>query len=486
MLVPFGEWLPDLAAVSHGGATVARNVLPDVNSYRPLNRLSPGGETVGAPVLGAHWARADSGIVRNFVGTSSALFLQNTTSWTDVSRSPAYSGATNWEFTKFGNRVIAVSAIDDPQYYDLDSSTTFDDLGGSPPRANRIAVVRDFVVLGDLVGEPDTLAWSGFNNSEVWTPDPVTGSDTQRLFGAGGGIKRIVPGDYGVIFTENSIYRMSLDPETIFRFDEIEPGRGTPVGNSVGWFGRTIFYYGRDGFYAFDGRQSTPIGANKVNRWFESVASSADLSSMRCAVDPNRTLVFWAFKTIAGAYNDRLLIYNWAVNRWAYADVTTSLITDFAQAGYTLDELDAVLGGGIDTSSILVDDRAYAGGAPALVAFDSADQIATFSGAALDADLETHEVSGADPQTPSPARRLFVRGARPLVDAPSGLTTTVRLGTRSMLAGSVAYSDPLPMDPSGTALAAVDARYPRVRVGLSGDFNHAIGVELDAIPSGRI
>ena len=39
-VIPFGEWLPDLAEYSNPGALIALNVIPQLQSYRALNDLS--------------------------------------------------------------------------------------------------------------------------------------------------------------------------------------------------------------------------------------------------------------------------------------------------------------------------------------------------------------------------------------------------------------------------------------------------------------
>lgn len=52
------------------------------------------------------------------------------------------------------------------------AGNTFADLAGSPPKARRITVVGDFIVMGNLdeggTQYPNRVRWSGFNNSEAW------------------------------------------------------------------------------------------------------------------------------------------------------------------------------------------------------------------------------------------------------------------------------------------------------------------------------
>src|SRR5262249_51632295 len=133
-------------------------------------------------------------------------------------------------------------------------------------------------------------------------------------------------------------------------------------------------------------------------------------------VDPINKLFFWSYPGAgnSGGTPNRLLIYNWALQRWSYADVTAELVFRSLSEGYTLESLDAT-GYNLDTLPYSLDSRAWTGGSPFLSAFDSAHKLALFNGATLAAQLETTNFAldgGA---------RVFVSGVRPLIDggAPS-------------------------------------------------------------------
>jgi hypothetical protein len=479
VVVPIGEWLPDLPDRDIGGALEAKNCIPEAKSYRSLNDLSAFSDALTNACVGAFWARDDSGTLFNFAGDSGELYnLLADNTWDAVGGASAPYSASNWDFAKFGERVIAVSDGDTPQYWDMGTSSAFADLPNAPTAA-RVGVVRDFVVLGDMdtLG-PSYVVWSGYNNSEIWTPSVRTQSDQQQLFGRAGSVQRIVPGEYGVIFCENSIYRMTYEgPPTVFRFDEVERRRGTPAPNSVVWSGPNVWYYSHDGFYYFDGVKSIPISDNRIAKWFQDNAAVNALDTMRGAIDRRNRLIIWAFKsTSSAAQNNRLLIYNWSVpprGRWSWAEVDTQIIEEYVTPGLTLDQLDTPLPNGIDTDSIPVDSLEFAGGSLSLQAFNASNQSATFSGSPLVAELDTKE------DAPKYEGRRIVNAVRPLVEGSSQTVVTAAVGTRNTLRGSPSFTAFKGENGlNGEINHIVNARYARYRLSISGGFRHANGVAL--------
>lgn len=482
MRIEFGEWLPDLRDALNPGATEAKNCIPLVDSYTCLKDLQSFTNALTAPCVGSGWFTDSGDNVYNFAGDSDDLYrLLNNNTWDEISKTTgAYNTATNWELAKFGDRVIAVNVNDAPQYYDMGTSSIFADLPGAPPQAARIAVVRDFVVLGDLSNAPNTIQWSGFNNSELWTASRATQSDSQELFGNAGKVQRIVPGEYGVVFQEHSLRTMTyVGPPTVFRIDEVERGSGTPSPNSVVWFKNLVFYYGWDGFYVFDGQKSIPISDNKNADWIEENLDPAAVENMRGVYDRQNGLVFWAFSSSGTTVNNRIAIYNIKANRWAYGEVNTQHIAEFATSGYNLDTLTSSLGlADIDTASFRMDSSIYKGGALNIIAFDSSNQGASFDGAALTATLTTKEIGEHD-------KRLFTRGVRPLVEG-AGATASVRIGTREKTNGNVTYTMSQAVNDSGIADVRKASKYNRYEVSISGGFDHAYGVDVEGrLQSGR-
>lgn len=482
--IPFGEWLPDLPVSQNPGALIAQNVIPQLQSYRGLNSLASFSDALGSVCLGAFWAQDDTNVVFNFAGDKTKLYrLDNGINWTDVTRLAGGNyNAANWEYTKFGDRVIAANKANALQYYDLNTSSQFADLPGSPPNAKTIATVRDFVMLGDIAGlGPNYIQWSGYNNSELWTPSIATQADFQELFGRAGRVQRIVPGEYGVIFCEHSIFRADYaGPPVIFQIDELERKRGTPSPNSVAWTGTDVYYFGWDGFYHFDGVRSTPISHNRVSRWFTQNADGSAYGDIRAAVDRINRLVIWAFKSsVSASINDRLIIYNWGADKWSCAEIDTQVIDEYVSPGFSLDGLDTPLPLGIDLESIAVDSNQYQGGTVNIQAFNSLNKGATFDGTPLTSILDTKEISGPD------ARRLVTNSVRPLVEGNPSTTVTVQSGTRNALDENVNFALAKGLNGlNGEANIRINSRYQRFRLNITGGFDHANGVRAKLRLSG--
>ena len=484
-IIPFAEWTPDLPEYNNPGALIALNVIPQLQSYRSLNSLSSFTNALANVCLGVFWAQDSSNVVFNFAGDIDALYrLSGGTTWLDISGASAPYGSTNWEFTKFGSRVLA-TAIEAPiQKFDLDSDVAFSDLAGSPPQAKRIATVRDFVMLGDVQGlGPNFVQWSGYNNSELWTPSLATQSDFQEIFGRGGRVQRIVPGEFALIFLEQSIFRADyVGPPIVFQFDEIERKKGTPAPNSVTWSGGNTWYYGWDGFYVTQGRgDSQPISANRTANWFKDNAAVGGLDSMRGTVDRRNRLVLWAFRTSTTLpYNDRIIIYNWQADKWSYAEVDTQILDEFVSPGFTLDELDTPLPGGIDTDSIPVDSDQFAGGALSVQAFNTSNEAATFDGTPLNATMDTKEISGSE------NRRIYCNAVRPLIEAQGSSTITVQIGNRNRLQDNVNFTTAKALNNiNGEANVRVNSRYQRYRVNVANGLFHGNGVRVQLREAGR-
>ena len=81
-----------------------------------------------------------------------------------------------------------------------------------------------------------------------------------------------------------------------------------------------------------------------------------------------------------------------------------------------------------------------------------------------------------------PGRRAYLSGVRPLVDG----TATIQIGTRDLQEDTVSYGSAItPHSQTGLANTRSDSRYHRIRLNTTGDFTHAIGVDVEARQSGK-
>lgn len=480
VLVPAGEWLPDQVEFGNPGATVATNVIPWVgNSYKSFPSFVTLSSAIHNRAQGGYFARDKSGNVYNFVGTDTKLLQLFGTSFSDVTRvSGAYSTATDewWEFVQWGDTVVATNFADAVQTISL-GSANFTALAGSPPKARHLAVVREFLVLGNVddgTQYPKRVQWSGINNNELWTPSLNTLSDYQDLEGEGGWVQKVVGGEFGLVFTEKSIYRMTFAGyPTIFQFDEIEKSRGAYASQSVIRSGSVTFYLSDDGFYATAGSgESVAIGDGKIDRFFLDDLDTFYSYRINASVDPINKLVMWAYPGTgnSGGRPNRIIIYNIVRRKWSLVEVDTEILPRFASEGYTLDELDSITTD-LDALTPSLDSRVWTGGEQVLAGFDSSHRLGTFSGTAMSATVETLETQHI------PGSRAHVTGARPIVD---GNAATVAVGSRNLLSASESFGSAVSQNSSGVCPIRSNARYHRYRISTSGAFNFIQGVEVDA------
>ena len=172
------------------------------------------------------------------------------------------------------------------------------------------------------------------------------------------------------------------------------------------------------------------------------------------------------------------MIYNWAADKWSYCQVDTEVISEYLTTDFNLDQLDSPLPNGIDTDSIPVDSEAFRGGRVSMAAFDTSHKMGTFDGSSLSAELETKEI--ADPS----GNTLLLTGVRPLVDG-SSATVTVQSGTRTNQNENFTYGLAQAQNTLGKMSFRNKARYHRIRVNTTGEFNDAFGVDIDVSLGGK-
>jgi hypothetical protein len=445
-------------------------------------------DTMSARVQGAVLARGIGGAIAQFAGDATKLYRLNTsgTTWADVSRTSggAYSTPTDggWSFAQFGDLVIAVNGADAAQKFAIGSSTNFAALGGSPPTARFVTTVRDFLFMGRVSSLSNRVQWSGINNAETWASSQATQADFQDL-PDGGFVMGIVGGESGLVFQERSIKRATyVGVPTIFQFDEISRGIGTPAEGSLARYEGTVFFLSDDGFFAvLGGAELQPIGRDKVDRFFWNDVNQTYLNRITAAVDPINKLYVVSYPgsgSVDGTPN-RLLIYNWSVGRWSRAEVTLEMIHQAAsQAGFTLDQLDTV-SASLDALPFSLDNRIWTGvGRLLLAGFSPAHRIGFFGGSNMAATIDTTEAQII------PGRRALLRGLRPLVD---GGSPGVRIGARDLTSDDVSFGPAAVMTNYGVCPVRSSGRYHRARIEMpaGADWTHVQGIdEVQASPAG--
>ena len=421
MQVPFGEWLPDQPAYLNPGANEANNVYYAARSYKPFPSLVKfSTNNIGADSKGAGSFRSTSNVSNNFASTQTNIYKLDQGSFTSVKGSLTGTATDFFTFTQFGDYIIASNGVDAPLYYLMGTSTNFANLStiataGTPPVFRTSGVIRDFLVTGNQSANRNRVQWCGINDITTWTPGTKQ-ADLQDLPGSGGQIVAITSGEYGYVFRQN------------------------------------------DGFFEVSGDQVKPIGAEKVNRFFDVDLNKAFSDRIVAAVDPFNQLAIWLYPSSQDTANtsgicDRVIVYNYVTEKWSIADASASTIFTQFLGAYTVEQMD-LISGNLDNINISLDTAFWDGGQLSLGAINSSFESAIFSGDSGEVTLETSELELF------PGLRSDITEVRPIVDA----NATVAITTREKLVDQPVTSSYSSMVSSGTVPVRQSGRYIRANV----------------------
>lgn len=480
MIFPAPEWRPDQTNDGTGVSDedIIQNVIPDIDSYRPWQAQTIITGATTARVKGAIGVIANDRNAFDYAGDSNHLYRLASLTWiraTNVTVSATYSYSTSidqwWEFEHWGSTVIATNGFNPVQEITL-GGTNFADIAGTPPVAYHIAVVKDFVWLGNILNNPQRVQWSAINDSHSWTVDAATQADYQDLPGDGGHVQRIIGGNTASVFQERSIWKAQyVGSPGIFDF-----GNG-PVSKNIGLlapqsavrFGESIFFLSEGGFYRMDQTALSPIGQGRIDRTFLADLESQYVYRVQAVIHPIEKLYIVAIPGSgnSGGTPNKLYIYNFDADRWSVVKEDVEMLWRYISTGYTLEGLDPF--GTMDTLPATLDSSLWAGGQVSLAAFNTDHKTTVFNGTAKDAIVTTSEFA------PLQGRRAKIVRTRPLVDANSASVTPI---TRNRLADARVVGTQIAQNASGDVPIRANAQYFSFRVGTTGSFTRIRGVEV--------
>jgi len=342
-------------------------------------------------------------------------------------------------------------------------------LAGSPPIADLLTVVRDFVVLGRTNSNTQRLTWSGINDEEQWAAG-VEQSGSQ-IMPTGGDINGITGGEFGIVLQEHRIVRMTyVGVPLVFQFDEIADNLGCIARSSVCRIGATTYFLSHQGFARTDGNSVQVIGDEKVNRTALDLINRNFFSGMSCAVDPKNSLVFWAMPN--AATSTVVYVYNYSLDRWSsFGQVTQRFFMGLSE-GVTLEALSAAYPD-LETVPASLDDDQWKGGYPLVMLIDSARRLGVLGGTPKAAQFVTGDVPLAG------GRMAKLRRLRVLADTVSGLAVTISGAARR---GDVVSRDTFTgVNRFGDIPVRSAWRYPKVEVAIAAgtQWTEATGVEVE-------
>lgn len=448
LLINLSGFEPDRAGHDGGVVIVANNTFPIVNGWGPMPSLAAYfTEVLPGDCRGFASFERKNGEFVMYAGTVDSLYRLDPGGWVDVTRTAGGNYSTPigsyWRFKSFGDLVIAVNGYDAPQVVDYDAGVDeFANLDGSPPIADDIGIVGDFVFLNDVNNRRRLIycGTSGPNTATSWT----VGTDLCDEYIAPDGGNIATPpmlGEFGLfIQSEGTARRVVLqagDPDRAFRFEKLEGVKGAIRTYSAIASNSAIFYLTEDGFYALDaGGNNVPIGEGKVNKYFRQNTDVNRLSEVLAFYDPFGKRVFWAhYFDDSSQYFDRLIGYDTSQQRFFTAEITAQHWGTLATPGQTLEGLDALYAT-LDVVPVSLDSAIFSS-SRAIGAFDGTGLPGSLSGNPLDATIRI------SPTHFAPPGRAILKSMYPIGQTGSA-EITARVGKAEYAGGSTTWAGPYP------------------------------------------
>lgn len=484
--VTFGEWLPSLADYKNPGLTEALNVLPGPDGYGPFPSKVASDIDLSASVIGAKRLERDDGTRVIVAGTTADLFVIVSGTATASSLGLSLASTDIWQFEQFGDFVFATTKNGDTYYLtDINSDTSFSAAPGSPPKANALARIGDFLFFGDLEDidasdQPYRVRWSPFNNpAGTYETNIATQASFVDMPTRYGPVVGLSGGQIGLIFQKYGISRIQyVGGATAFRKEVVDEERGCVATGSIVRVGPVSYFLGHDGFCRSDGSQVDVVSSSRVWDWFRENSNLTFLSAVQGAVDwPNRAVV-WAYYGADRTSFTGLLVYSWEQNKWSRVTVDLDWLVESTTTGTSLEDVASTYSN-IDTMSLSLDSLEFAARGRVLSCFDGG-VLNDFSGTAMQAMMETGDYQ------PAPGLRSFVSEVTPLIENIDG-NTLAAVGTRERTGASVTFTGNVAQGSHGFIPFNADGRYFRTRLTVppAANWDKCTGVQVEYVPSGR-
>lgn len=479
--ITFGEWMPDMAPHMSPALAEATNVLPVAGAYAPFPGLVPlTGTTLPSAAMGFFATPQADGTAAVYAATATKIY-QIISGATTVAYDAGSILARPWWFAVLNGKIITGNELVAP--VSGAPTTTFTALAGAPPAAKVGAIVeRNFLVLGNLTSDgidgfqPARVRWSGFNNPGTWGTNVGTQADFEDMVDTGGPVVAITGRSTGTVFQRKAITRMQyVGGSVVFSFTVIELGRGPVSTGAVCDIGSMVFFRADDGFFAWDGTASTPIGTDKVDRWFAEHCESTRFDLISSAFDPVSRCVMWAFPEKGYSSNSKIIAFSLADQKWSLINFPAQKIATSISFARTLESMPTP-----DADALLSwDDSQFAGSLPVLSGIDGTNTYGNFTGANLPASIATGDFQA------QPGQRSYVNSVRPITDAATG---KIAVGEREQSGHDVVVWQPaVAQGVDGACPLRFDARYLRYRLttDVGDDWSRAVGLEISLRGTGK-
>lgn len=451
------------------------------------------GAVTGNPRAAQEFTSQTSGMRYPFIGTASKIYrVELDYSLTDCTRTSGgdyVCGENTWSWAQYGDWLVANNGSDAPQILkDFGNAMTgFEALAGSPPIGKYSLLVNGHLIIGHCLISaaryPKTIAWSGLENLETWTPSITTGADQQDFPDAIGeitGIARI--GDGFGVWHENSITIGWWEGyPTYFNFSRNKFTGMGGIPNTMVSVGNYCFFWDWLDFYVTNGiNDPQPIGAGIKS----TVLGSLDVTrtyKISSAYDYARGLIYWAYPSTSSSTGDadRILVYNPRTKQYTLIDLDVACLCNIHSSSTLLDAMDTLYPT-LDAITIPFDSPFWKGSQVLFGGVTTGGKLFDFTGAALTGTIETGEIRGENAND-----RVAIQQVRPWIASPAASSVSARIGRRNSEIDSVSYSASRDMQTSGRIPVSSSARLVRVEL-TTGQHSGLTGMDADVVPIGEI
>jgi hypothetical protein len=482
--IPFAEWQPDTGVLGDSAGD-AKGVYSYGRRYQPLLEGTSYGvnATTADRALGYFGAKQGTNQIQNFFGDRHKLYHLVNHVMTDISRVAGYNADPDsaWKFDQYNDYVIAACPGAPVQIYQMGADSIFADLGiGEADTCGRIGP-HMLVIQGNI------LKNSAFNNPTDWVPNLATQAAEAFIDQRGGRAMAILGGtNNGYILQERMISNLDyVGGATAFHLSPVEFNRG-PLGPlAMAQMGRFVAYAAEDGIFLYDGVQSEPIGANKVDRYFSSRLNYSYRNKVCCAIDTEKKCLSVAYPTGSGADISEMLVYSFPDQRWTHDDISAQLLFQMPKEGVSVDDTAAVTAvagtTAVDSITLSVDSPLWRETRKQWAAVNASQNVVLFNGATRPAILETATIEGV------PGKQAVVTKVMPVVDATPATVTVNVLSRQHRLDQTEAVGPTSDVTQYGAAHVRCQARFlgARVNIGAAASWTEAVGIHTDARAAGE-
>lgn len=483
----FANWAPDTSQIS-GAAAEAKGVVSLGGRYAPDKDFLAlkTGAAIGDRCLGGKGFYENGVNARLFVADAGKIYEVVARVPVDKSKIGGYAVNPDWGWTfeQFGETIVAsAKGLSQLQFFTFGSSTAFADIATGPGNSDTIFRVREFL----FSAYNRTLKNSAFNNFTDWVPDSGTQSTEFDLPSSGGNIVKGVGGQFGIVFQERKVHRLTYQGSSgaPFQRDEIEDKRGALGPHAVCRYGALTFFASEDGIRVTDGAsESEALGNNSVDRYFASRLNYVRRARVVMACDVKEKLLRIAFPAGGNERPNEMLIYSIGDRRWTHDDCELDMLFEAPRPGVAIDDdtgIAAIAGSSvIDNVNVPIDSSAWLESRKQIMAVNFSGEVGTFEGPNRAATVETGygEIQ--------PGRKGYVSEIWPLIDAG---TINCSVTTKLARLSDTPVNHPISaMNEFGFCPVDVEARWMRIKseVPYGQSWSECVGIDWDGEAAGEL